>query len=76
VHAVVTADREEIGIPMELVVVGLHEGFVGRRIEIVVIVRDHNDAEGLIAHALERTLRGERVLTQHLRLGWIDPAFR
>ncbi len=51
VHAVIAADREEVGIALEVGVVGLDEALVQRVVEIVVVIAGGDDAERVVAHA-------------------------
>ena len=57
VHAVVAADREHVGIALEVGVVGRDELLVLRRLVVVVVVEGGDEAEAGVAHALERVAR-------------------
>src|SRR5579884_1445736 len=76
VHAIVAADGEEIRVAMVIVVVGLHERLVQRRLVIEVVIRHRDNAERAVTHAFQRAFAGQRILTQDLGLRAINAAFR
>ena len=54
VHAVITADREEVGVALVLGIVRGDEVLVQLGIEVVVVVPRRDDTERRIAHALHQ----------------------
>ena len=75
VHAVVAADREEVGVALEFRPVGLHELIVQLRVVTIVVVARGDDADRDIAHAGKRMLVGDLGLAKDLDLLWINAAF-
>jgi hypothetical protein len=70
VHAVIAADREEVGIAVEIGIVGCHEFFVQFRVMVGVVVTASDDAERDVVHAGERMLVGDLQLAHDFgRLG-------
>src|SRR4029079_11634402 len=75
VHAVVTADREHIGVTLELGVVGSDEGLVIFRLVVEVVVERGDQAEPGVAHAFQRVFGGQFTLAHDLDLVLVDTAF-
>ena len=75
VHAVIAADREEVGVALELRVEGLDEFLVELVVEIVVVVPGGDDADRGGAHALQRGLVDHFAGADDLDLVRIDAAF-
>jgi hypothetical protein len=74
VHAVVAADREDVGVALVVVVKRLGECLALRGLVVVVEVRGGHDADRDVAHALERAFVGQHVLAQDPRLLRVDAA--
>src|SRR5215470_1656853 len=74
VHAVIAADREEVGVTPVHLVEHLAELDVTRILALVVVVPRRDDAEARVAHALERLLRRGLARSQNFGLGEIDAA--
>src|SRR5262249_2112205 len=68
-HAVIAADREEVGIAAVHFIEQLHELDVRRSVALVVVMPRGNQAEAGIAHRLERLLRRRLARSQPLGLG-------
>src|SRR6185295_4760856 len=75
VHAVVAADRTDVGVALELGVVGRHEVLVDLGVVIEVVVPGGNDAERRVTHVLDRALVGYLPRANDFDLARIDTAF-
>jgi len=67
-RAVIAADRVDVWVTVELLIIGFDEFMIERRIDVGIVVADGDDAERDLAHAFARAFEGERILSHHLDL--------
>jgi hypothetical protein len=73
-RAVIAADRVDVWVTVELLIIGFDEFMIKRRVDVGIVVAHGDDAERDLAHALARAFESERILSHHLDLGRIDAA--